>query len=55
MARKKNSITQARGILYFLAKFLGDVSAVQKGTVGKRIARRAAGKVTGRGLGKLFK
>ena len=55
MARKKNSISKTRGILYGLAKLLGDISAVQNKTVGKRIARRAAGKVTGRALGKLFK
>ena len=55
MARKKDSISQTRGLLYGLAKILGDISAVQKGTVGKRIARRAAGKATGRLLGKLFK
>lgn len=48
MARKKDPISQTRGLLYGLAKLLGDVSAVQKGTVGKRIARRAAGNVTGR-------
>lgn len=44
-----------RGWLYWFAKILGDMSAVKKGKVGKRIARRAAGKATGRGLGKLFK
>ncbi len=44
-----------RNILYFIAKILGDFSAIQKGRVGKRIARRAAGKITGRGLGRLFK
>ncbi|MFS8189531.1 hypothetical protein ACMG4J_22745 [Rossellomorea marisflavi] len=49
------SINKTRGFLYTLAKILGDVNAVQKGTVGKRIVRRAAGKATGKGLGKLFK
>ncbi|WP_176720401.1 hypothetical protein [Desulfuribacillus stibiiarsenatis] len=49
------SINKTRGFLYWLAKLLGDINAVKKGTVGKRIARRAAGKVTGKGLGKLFK
>lgn len=55
MARKKDSISQARSVLYGLAKLLGDVSAIKKGTVGKRIARRAAGKATGKMLGKFFK
>ena len=44
-----------RGLLYFLARILGDINAVKKGKVGKRIGRRAAGKITGRGLGKLFR
>ena len=46
---------KARGLLYFLAKILGDVSAVKKGKVGKRIARRAAGRVAGKGFRKIFK
>lgn len=49
------SISKTRGILYFLAKILGDVNAVKKGKVGKRVARRAAGKAAGKGFGKLFK
>ena len=44
-----------RGLLYTLARLIGDVSAVKKGTVGKRVARRAAGKVTGRALGRLVR
>lgn len=55
MARKKDPISQTRGILYGLAKLLGDANAVRKGTVGKRVARRTAGKATGRIFGKLFK
>ena len=44
-----------RGVLYALARFLGDVNAVKKGRVGRRIGRRIAGKATGRGLGRLFR
>jgi len=44
-----------RSSLYKIAKIMGDVNAVQKGKVGKRIARRAAGKATGRTLRKLLK
>ena len=40
-----------RSQLYQIAKLLGDVNAVKKGTVGRRLGRRAAGK----GMGKLFK
>ncbi|MBY8831952.1 MULTISPECIES: hypothetical protein [Bacillus] len=38
------SINKTRGFLYGLSRLLGDVNAVKKGTVGKRIVRRAAGK-----------
>ena len=48
------SIGKARGLLYWLARILGDVNAVKRGTVRQRVARRSAGKVTGRGLGELF-
>jgi hypothetical protein len=41
-----------RSLLYWLAKLLGDVQSVRKGRVGKRIVRRAAGKLTGRMLGR---
>jgi hypothetical protein len=44
-----------RSFLYLLAKLLGDVSAVQKGRVGRRISRRLAGKATGRALGRWFR
>jgi hypothetical protein len=49
------SVSSTRSMLYSLARFLGDYQAVKKGRVGKRIARRYAGKVTGRGLGRLFR
>jgi len=55
LARKRDPISKTRGLLYSLAKFLGDVNAVKKGTVGKRVVRRAAGKATGKLLGRLFK
>jgi hypothetical protein len=49
------SIASTRNLLYQLARLLGDVNAVGKGRVGRRIARQAAGRVTGRGLGRLFR
>jgi hypothetical protein len=49
------SVSSTRGLLYRLARLLGDYQAVRRGTVGKRVARRLAGKATGRGLGRLFK
>lgn len=48
-------MAKLRGLLYTLAKFLGDIQAVKKGKVGKRIARRAAGKAAGKGFRGLFK
>ncbi|WP_199256749.1 hypothetical protein [Alteribacillus sp. YIM 98480] len=49
------SINKLRSALYKTAKILGDINAVKRGTVGKRVGRRIAGKGTGRLLGKLFK
>ena len=44
-----------RGILYAIARLLGDIAAVKKGRVGRRIGRRVAGKATGRLFRGLFK
>lgn len=49
------SLGKIRSVLYKTARVLGDVNAVKRGKVGKRLARRAAGRMTGRGLGRLFK
>lgn len=49
------SIGKTRGVLYAVARLLGDVQAVRKGTVGRRVARRVVGRATGRGLGRLFR
>lgn len=46
---------KTRGWLYLIAKLLGDWNAIKKGKVGTRIARRGVGKVTGRGIGRLFR
>lgn len=48
-------INKLRKTLYTIARILGDINAVQKGTIGKRIVRRAAGRQTGKMLRKLFK
>jgi len=44
-----------RSFLYFLAKLLGDMNAITKGKIGKRVTRRLAGKITNRGMNRLFK
>jgi hypothetical protein len=49
------SINRTRSALYSLARFFGDYQAVKRGRVGKRLARRAAGRFSGRGLGRLFR
>ena len=44
-----------RSLPYAPARLIGDANAAKKGKAGRRMARRAASKTTGRGLGKLFK
>ena len=44
-----------RSFLYFLAKILGDINAVSKNKIGRRVGRRVVGKFTGRLLGKVFR
>jgi hypothetical protein len=48
-------ISKMRSGLYRSAKYLGDYNALAKGTVAKRVARRVAGKYTGRGMRRLIK
>lgn len=49
------NINKIRSALYKSAKILGDVNAAKNGTLGKRIARRTAGKATNKLLRNLFK
>jgi len=52
------SINKTRGILYQIAKLLGDVSAITSGSpkkMAKRVGRRTTGKATGRAMRKVFK
>lgn len=37
-------MSKTRGFLYKLARLLGDIEAVKKGRVGKRVARSTVGK-----------
>ncbi|WP_167388674.1 MULTISPECIES: hypothetical protein [Bacillus amyloliquefaciens group] len=48
-------LRKVRSALYKSAKILGDVNAAKKGTLGKRVARRAAGKATGKIMRSIFK
>ena len=52
------SINKTRGLLYKLAKLLGDLTAISTGKpskITKRVTRRATGKAAGKGFRKLFK
>jgi hypothetical protein len=52
------SINKTRGILYFIAKLLGDLSALfsnKPDKTTKRVGRRVVGKTTGKIFNKLFK
>jgi hypothetical protein len=49
------SLGQIRTVLYTVAKFLGDLNAVEKGRLAQRLGRRIVGKLTGRLLGRLFR
>jgi hypothetical protein len=48
---KKN----VRGLLYMVARVLGDLSAARKGRIGRRVGRRAVGKWSSKVIGKFFK
>ena len=47
------SISKTRSALYKTARILGDVDAVRKGKVGKRVKNRLLSKLTGMLLKKL--
>jgi hypothetical protein len=57
MRRRGLTIGKTRSWLYGLARLLGDVSAASQGpgALSRRMVRRAAGKTTGRWLGKFFR
>jgi hypothetical protein len=43
-----------RSLLYLIARLLGDVNAVRKGRLARRVGRRLTGKALGRALRRLF-
>ncbi|WP_367387449.1 hypothetical protein ABZM97_09770 [Bacillus vallismortis] len=49
------NINRIRSALYKSARILGDVNAAKNGTLGKRVARRAAGKATNKIFKSIFK
>ncbi|MCX7874616.1 MAG: hypothetical protein N2321_00455 [Melioribacteraceae bacterium] len=49
------SINKLRNVLFKASRILGDINAIQKGKIGERIARRAAGRVSNNLLNKIFR
>jgi len=47
----KSSLNKVSGFLLGANKVVRDINAVQKGTIGDRIVRRATGKLASQGLG----
>ena len=48
-----SKISKIRSTMYKTARILGDIEAVQKGKVGKRVKNRIKGRIAGKILGKL--
>jgi hypothetical protein len=53
--KRRKMLNSIRSTLYFVARIMGDINAILKGRVARRIGRRAAGKLTGRALWRIFK
>ena len=51
MTRRRSAIASTRSSMYSFAKLLGDVRAVQTGTVPRRVKNR----IVGRSLSRLFR
>ncbi len=52
------SVNKTRGFLYWLARLLGDFSAVSSGSpkkMTKRVGRRVAGRASGKAMRKFFR
>ncbi|MRG86535.1 hypothetical protein GH754_09350 [Salinibacillus xinjiangensis] len=44
-----------KSTIYKFLRIWNDVDAIRKGKIGKRVGRRASGKITGKAIRKLFK
>jgi hypothetical protein len=49
------TVNRTRTLLYRVARLLGDYQAVRTGRVGRRLARRAYGRATGRLARRIFR
>ena len=56
MSRKKGlTIPKFRSVGYKVLKYTGDVNALMKGKICRRIGRRILGRITGKVMGKIFR
>ena len=53
--RKGLTIGKTRSALYKTAKILGDINAVRRGTIGRRVTHRISGRITARLLSKFVR
>ena len=53
--RKGLTIGKTKFALYKTAKILGDINAVKRGTIGRRVTHRISGKITARLLSKFVR
>ena len=53
--RKGLTIGKTRSALYKTAKILGDINAVKRGTIGRRVTHRVSGKISARLLSKFVR
>ena len=53
--RKGLTIGKTKFALYKTAKILGDINAVKRGTIGRRVTHRISGKITATLLSKLVR
>jgi hypothetical protein len=49
------TINQVRNVLYKSAKYLGDVNAIEKNEIPRRLARRIVGKYASRLMNNIFR
>ena len=51
----KISVGKTRSALYKSAKILGDINAIRRGSIGRRLTHRLTGKISARILSKLIR
>ena len=54
-SKKSLTIGKTRSALYKTAKILGDINAVKRGTIGRRVTHRISGRISARLLSGLVR